>query len=66
MTRSDRLKAALCVLVDERREEIDALRSLRTTAITVVFDEAGLVDYVQIGYESPRERMRATKQRCVA
>lgn len=64
MNRSDRLKAALVALVDERRDEIDALRSVRTTEVTIVFDEAGLVEYAQIGYESPREFVRTRKQRC--
>lgn len=58
MTRSDRLKAALCTLVDDRREEIDALRSVRTIGIVLTLDDAGCVDQEQVRYESKRYRQR--------
>lgn len=63
MTRSDRLKAALCALVDDRREEIDALRSVRVIGIVLTLDDAGCVDQEQVRYESKRERRRAPKDR---
>jgi hypothetical protein len=58
MTRSDRLKAALVALVDERHEEIDALRSVRVIGIVLTLDDAGCVDQEQVRYESKRERRR--------
>lgn len=58
MSRSDRLKAALMALVDERREEIDALRSVRVIGIVLTLDDAGCIDMEQVRYESKRERRR--------
>lgn len=63
MTRSDRLKAALCALVDDRREEIDALRSVRVVGIVLTLDDAGCVDMEQVRYESKRERRRQPNTR---
>lgn len=63
MSRSDRLKAALCALVDERREEIDALRSVRVIGIVLTLDDAGCVDQEQVRYESKRERRRKPTDR---
>jgi hypothetical protein len=58
VTRADRVKAALCALVDDRREEIDALRSVRVVGIVLTLDDAGCVDMEQVRYESKRERRR--------
>jgi len=58
MTRADRLKAALVALVDERRDEIDALRTVRVIGIVLTLDDAGCVDMEQVRYESKRERRR--------
>jgi Cdc6-like AAA superfamily ATPase len=71
MTRSERLKAALCALVDERRTEIDALSSVRVMVITLELDDAGLVNSDQVRYDTKRrnryERQRHTDARsCVA
>lgn len=63
MTRSDRLKTALAALVDERREEIDALRRVRAIAVTLTFDEAGCVDFEEVRYESGRQKHRTSKDR---
>lgn len=61
MTRSDRLKAALISLVDDRRSEIDALRTVRVIGIVLTLDDAGCVDLEQVRYESKRERRRAPR-----
>lgn len=45
-------------LVDERREEIDALRSVRVIGIVLTLDDAGCIDMEQVRYESKRERRR--------
>ena len=58
MTRADRIRAALCALVDERRAEIDALRTVRVIGIVLTLDDAGCVDLEQVRYESKRERRR--------
>lgn len=63
MSRADRLKAALCALVDDRREEIDALRSVRVVGIVLTLDDAGCVDMEQVRYESKRERRRQPNTR---
>jgi hypothetical protein len=63
VTRSDRLKSALCALVDDRRDEIDALRTVRVIGIVLTFDDAGCVDMEQVRYESKRERRRVPNTR---
>jgi hypothetical protein len=63
MTRSDRLKAALIALVDDRRAEIDALRTVRVIGIVLTLDDAGCVDLEQVRYESKRERRRKPPDR---
>src|SRR5688572_5124370 len=62
VTRSERLEAALIALVRERRDEIDALRTVRVIGIVLTFDDAGCVDQEQVRYESKRERRRTLKQ----
>lgn len=58
MSRSDRLEAALVALVRERREEIDAVRSMHSVEIAVTFDAAGCVEYEVLRYEIKRHRRR--------
>jgi hypothetical protein len=58
VTRSDRLKAALCALVDDRREEIDAIRDMHGVEITVTFDDAGCIEYEVLHYEIKRHKRR--------
>jgi hypothetical protein len=45
-----------------RREEIDALRSVRIIGIVLTLDDAGCVDQEQVRYESRRERRRTLKK----
>ncbi len=66
MTRAERIESALLSLVRERANELNALTSVRVVEVTLVLDDAGLVDSQQVRYESPKERIRATRQRCVA
>ncbi len=54
MSRSDRLKQALVALVDDRREEIDALRTVRVMCITLELDDDGLVNSDQVRYDTKR------------
>jgi hypothetical protein len=58
MTSPARIKSALCDLVDERAEEIQALRSVRVIAIVLTLDAAGCVEFEQVRYESSKERRR--------
>lgn len=55
MTRADRLKAALVALVDDRRDEIDALRSVRVVCITLEVDDHGGVTSDQVRYDTKRQ-----------
>lgn len=63
MTRSERLKAALTALVDERGPEIDAIRALHGVQISLTFDDAGCIDYETLSYEIKRHRRRLAKER---
>lgn len=58
-----RLKAALCALVDDRADEIVALRSVRVIGIVLTLDAAGCVETEQVRYESKRERRRKPPDR---
>lgn len=63
MTRSDRLKAALCALVDDRRDEIDTIRAMHGVEISLTFDDAGCIEYEVLRYETKRHRRRPPKDR---
>jgi hypothetical protein len=61
MTTSARIKTALCDILDERAEEIQALRSVRVIAIVLTLDAAGCVEYEQVRYESSKEKRRTKR-----
>jgi quinol monooxygenase YgiN len=63
VTRSDRLKAALCALVDERSSEIDAIQALHAVEISMTLDDAGCIDYEVMRYETKRHRRFKPKDR---
>lgn len=54
MSRSERLKAALVALVDDRRSEIDALKDVRMLVISLELDDAGAVNSEQVRYDMKR------------
>jgi hypothetical protein len=63
MSRSDRLKAALVALADDRRTEIDAIRDLHSVDVHLTFDDAGCIEYVALSYEMKRHRQRLPRDR---
>lgn len=63
MTRAERLKAALCALVDERRDEIDGIREMHGVSVRMTFDLAGCIEFEEVHYEIKRHRRRQPNTR---